>query len=586
MAHLDRPVRIGSCSGFYGDRLSAAAELVHGGPLDVLAGDWLAELTMLILLRDKLKNPSGGYARTFLRQLQDVLPAALDRGLRIVSNAGGMNPRGLAAAVAELATKLGRAPRIAVVDGDDVMPKLQGWADAGLLRHLETGAALQPSDGMPMAAHAYLGCWGVAVALREGADIVITGRVTDAATVMGPAAWAHDWHPDDLDALAGALVAGHVVECGGQATGGNFSGYAEVPSLRHVGFPIAEIAADGSSVITKHDGTDGLVSVGTVTAQLLYEVGGPDYFSPDVIAHLDAIQLHQQGPDRVAITGVRGSAPTTTLKAGVLVSAGWRNDVTLLLGGADVARKAALVEDAFWPAVGGKERFAEARSWLLQADPTQRPDLRISRLTLAVADPDRDKVGRAFGAAAVELALCTVPGVTLADLPDDARPVGAFWPCLVPRADVPAVITLGDQTLSAPEPTTGPTPPPRPTAPVPPGPTPTGRLAKVTLGDLAWARSGDKAGNANVGLWVRHPGQLAWLVSALSEEAIRGWLEFTGPIRMTVLPNLLAVNVELVGWLGRGVAANNHPDPQAKCLAECLRTVEIEVDEAVLALTP
>ena len=279
-------VRIGNCSGFYGDRLSAMREMLEGGDLDVLTGDYLAELTMLILGRDQLKDPTLGYARTYVRQVEDCLGLALERGVRLVSNAGGLNPAGLAARLAQVATGLGLSPSIAYVDGDDV--RSQGYAGA-------------------LTANAYLGGFGIAAALVGGADVVVTGRVTDASLVVGPAAWWHDWDPTAYDALAGAVVAGHVIECGCQATGGNFSGFAEVERSRPLGFPVAEVAADGTSVITKHPGTGGSVTVDSVTAQLLYEVQGTRYLGPDVTTDLTSIRLAAVAADRVGVTGVRGS---------------------------------------------------------------------------------------------------------------------------------------------------------------------------------------------------------------------------------------------------------------------------------------
>src|SRR5689334_11040754 len=254
-------VRIGNCSGFYGDRLSAMREMLTGGDLDYLTGDYLAELTMLILARDRAKSPDRGYAKTFLTQLEESLGTALDTGTKIVANAGGLNPAGLAAAVRALAERLGLQVDVAHVEGDDL-----------IARRAEFGF---PDD--VLAANAYLGAWGIVDCLAGGADVVVTGRVTDASVIVGPAAAHFGWTHTDYDALAGAVAAGHVIECGTQATGGNFAFFTEVPDLMHPGFPIAEIAADGSSVITKHPGTGGLVSVDTVTAQLLYEISGERY---------------------------------------------------------------------------------------------------------------------------------------------------------------------------------------------------------------------------------------------------------------------------------------------------------------------
>src|SRR5215204_5685051 len=281
---LSGPIRIANCSGFYGDRLSAAREMVEGGPIDVLTGDWLAELTMLILARTQAKRPGGGYARSFVTQMEQVMGTCLDRGIRVVSNAGGLDPGGCAEAVGEVAATLGLSPTIAYVGGDNLLPRLDELVAAGVdLAHFETGEPVGDTSRF-ISANAYLGCWGIVEALDRGADIIITGRTTDAAVVCGPAAWHHGWARDDWDALAGAVVAGHVIECGTQATGGNFSFFTEVADLTYPGFPLAEVNADGSSVITKHAGTGGLVSVDTVTAQLLYEITGARYANPDVTA--------------------------------------------------------------------------------------------------------------------------------------------------------------------------------------------------------------------------------------------------------------------------------------------------------------
>ncbi|MEZ4323275.1 MAG: acyclic terpene utilization AtuA family protein [Myxococcota bacterium] len=565
-------VRIANCSGYYGDRLSAAREMVEGGPIDVLTGDWLAELTMLILAMDQLRSPEGGYARTFVRQMEDVLPTALERGIRIVSNAGGLNPNGLAAAVEASAKKLGVSPRIAVVTGDDLRARLMDWQKAGRpLLHADTGEPL--TKGQPLTANVYLGCRAVAEALERGADIVITGRVTDAAVVMGPAAWHHGWGPTDVDALAGALVAGHVIECGCQATGGNFSFWDELPAGTP-GFPIAEISADGSSVITKHPGTGGAVTAETVTAQLLYEIGAPEYVSPDAIAHFDTIELTSDGPDRVRISGVVGSPPPPTLKLGITVATGHRNELTALIGGTDAERKARHLEAEAWAAVGGREQFESARSdlFLARSDDPETPGDALSFLTFSVRDPDARKVGTKFTAPLVELALSSIPGLTFTTGPQKPRPIGVFWPTLVPRDDVAMQVTFEGQTFDVAHPPSGPLRHHR--APGSPQENAT-YTEPVRLGDRCGARSGDKGGHANVGVWVREPAHYDWLVRTLTVERVRDWLApsgFDGEIERWELPNLSSVNFLIHGWLDRGVASNLAPDPQAKCLGEFFRS--------------
>jgi Acyclic terpene utilisation family protein AtuA len=407
-----RPLRIGNCSGFYGDRLSAMREMLEDGPLDVLTGDYLAELTMLILGRDQLTDPSLGYARTFVRQVEDCLGLALERGVRIVSNAGGLNPAGLAARVAEVASAQGLSPSVAYVDGDDVRP-------------VEFGGALT--------ANAYLGGFGIAAALEGGADIVVTGRVSDASLVVGPSAWWHGWSPTAYDELAGAVVAGHVLECGCQATGGNFSGFAAIENPgQPLGFPVAEVDADGSSVITKHGGTGGLVDLDTVTAQLLYEVQSTEYLGPDVTTHLDSIRLTDDGSDRVRISGVRGSAPPERLKVCVNELGGHRNSVELVLTGLDLDEKAAWVRAQLEPRLN-----ATSVTWTLGPRPAVDADTEEGSSTLlrcTVQDPEPEPVGRAFSGAVVELALASYPGFTMTAPPGGGTPYGVYRAEYVDRA--------------------------------------------------------------------------------------------------------------------------------------------------------
>ena len=566
---MKRPVRIANCSGFYGDRLAAAREMVDGGPIDVLTGDYLAELTMLILAKAQAKDPLAGYARTFLTQLQDVLGTCLERGIRVVSNAGGLNPAGLAAAI----DALGLPARVAYVEGDD----LRGSLDA------ITPAVV----GKPVSANAYLGGWGIAAALAAGADVVVTGRVTDASLVVGPAAWWHGWGPTDWDALAGAVVAGHVIECGPQATGGNYAFLDEITDRRYPGFPIAEVAADGTSVITKHPDTGGLVSVGTVTAQVLYEIADPAYPGPDVTTHFDTIALTPDGEHRVAITGVRGSAPPETLKVALNDVGGFRNTMTLVLTGLDIEAKAARAEELLFDVLGGKDRFAAVDVRLLRFD---RPDAAsneeaTAHLRVTVKDADPRVVGRAFSNATMELALGGYAGFHTTTPPSSESAFGVYRPAAVSRTAVTQTVVFdGERQVIPDPPTTGPdeAPPERPTQPSPLDAVDTRRAA---LGRVVGARSGDKGGNANIGVWARDDAGYAWLASFLTEVRVR---ELLGPeaaelpIDVHLLPNLRALNVVVHGLLGDGVASSARPDPQAKGLGEYLRSRVVDVPAELL----
>ncbi|MER5204911.1 acyclic terpene utilization AtuA family protein [Streptomyces sp. NPDC002825] len=558
-------IRIGNASGFYGDRFDAVREMLTGGELDVLTGDYLAELTMLILGRDQLKDPTAGYAKTFLRQMEEGLGLAHERGVRIVANAGGLNPAGLADALRALAARLGLPTRIAHVEGDRLPPRRNA-----------------------LAANAYLGGAGIAACLAAGADVVVTGRVTDAALVTGPAQWHFGWGPEAYDELAGAVVAGHVLECGTQATGGNYA-FFRGHDVRRPGFPVAELHADGSSVITKHPGTGGLVDIGTVTAQLLYETAGARYAGPDVTARLDSVRLTQDGPDRVRIEGVRGEAPPPALKVGLSRLGGFRNEVVFVLTGLGIEAKAALVQGQLADALG-KNPPAEVRWELARTD---RPDADTEEtasalLRLVVRDPDPEKVGRTVTGAAIELALASYPGFHVTAPPGKGAPYGVFDTAYVPQGEVPHTAVLPDGTrreLPVPPKTLDLEPVPDPDLPPP---LPEGPTRRAPLGRIAGARSGDKGGDANVGVWVRTEEEWRWISHALTVERLQQLLPETADLTVTrhILPNLRALNFTIAGILGEGVASQARFDPQAKALGEWLRSRHLDVPTALLPEAP
>ena len=581
---MSEPIRISNCSGFFGDRLSAAREMVDDGPIDVLTGDWLAELTMLILARIRAKNPGGGFASTFVTQMEQVMGTCLDRGITVVSNAGGLDPAGCAEQLAEVADRLGLSPRIAYVDGDDLMPRIGELADSGALSPF--GSSALPDIGGLVSANAYLGCWGIVEALDAGADIVVTGRVTDAAVVCGPAAHHHGWGREDHDALAGAVVAGHVIECSAQATGGNYSFFEEIPGLEHVGFPWAEVAADGSSVIGKHDGTGGAVTVGTVTSQILYEIAGPAYLGPDVVSHFDTIELEQLAADRVRISGVRGTAPTGSVKVAMNELGGYRNDLVVALTGLDVEAKAEVALAAFWDACPhGPDDFAFCTTRIVRrehADPESN-EAATAELRISVKDPDERRVGRAFSNAMVETALASIPGMyLLSGGPSAGQAYGVYRPALVPADLVPQYVRFEGRTTVVDTPSGGgetreglgaSAPPPSPavtaTRPIP-------------IGRLIGTRSGDKGGDANLGVFTRDDSVYAWVADWLDVDRLRSLLPEIGslPVERHLLPRLRAMNFVIRGLLEEGVAASTRGDAQAKSLGEWLRArvVEVPVD--------
>jgi hypothetical protein len=570
------PIRIANCSGFYGDRFSALREVVTGGPVDVVTGDYLAELTLLILFRSRAKDPSRGYATTFLRQLEDVLGEVAERNISVVVNAGGLAPAACADAVRSLAERLGVALPVAHVEGDDLLPKIDSLhAD---LSNLDTGEPL--GDRTPLTANAYLGAWGIASALDAGARIVVTGRVTDASLVVGPAASRFGWARDDWDRLAGAVVAGHVLECGAQATGGNYSFvFDEVADPIHPGFPVGELYDDGSSVITKHPGTGGAVTVGTVTAQLLFEIQSTSYAGPDVVTLFDTIALEQEGPDRVRISGVRGTPPSGDIKVALNMLGGLRNKMDLVLTGLDIEAKAELA------LAGMRDAYPHPfEHRLVRLDQPDAPtnEQAAALLKLSVRGDDPKVLGRAFSNAAVELALASYPGFTLTSPPGDATPYGIYWPALVPADEVEHVVVHADgrrevipHTPSAPALTIGSEQRFEPLG---------GETKRVPLGTLIGARSGDKGGNANVGLWARTDEAAQWLLGWLDEKAFRELLPEADGLVIDVfpLPNLRAVNVVVHGLLGEGVAASTRFDPQAKGLGEYVRSRLVDMPVSLL----
>ncbi len=582
-------VIIANCSGYFGDRLTAAKEMVQGGPIDILTGDYLAELTMAILFGMKMKKPETGYVPTFLKQMEQVMGECLDRGIRVVSNAGGLNPQGLAKELQKIADTLGLHPKIACIEGDDLMGRLADLQEKGeAFIHLDKGISLKEAGAMPISANAYMGGWGVAESLAQGADIVVGGRLADASVVMGPAAWWFGWQRQDWDKLAGAAVAGHIIECGAQATGGNYSFIEEVPSFLNVGYPIAEIFADGSFVITKHPGTGGLVSIDTIKAQLLYEVRGPKYLTPDVTARFDTIEISQEGPDRTKITGVKGEPPPATTKVCINNAGNYRNSMTIVLTGLDIEKKARIFEDALFDSLGGRGKFAVENVQLIRSDKDdpQTNDEAFAYLRVSVMDPDAKKVGK-FSAKIVELGLANIPGFTATAPPTKGGPAIIHWPTLISTKHIQQKVMIEEKVVMVDSVL------PNPSAPVPDTkkitipPLPVGKMIRMPLGRVFATRSGDKGGNANLGVWAKTPEAYAFLKVFLTTEKLKELLRDMSGFEMEryEFPNLLAVNFYIKGVLGEGVAASMRSDPQAKTLGEYLRAKVIEMPEAIVIRT-
>ena len=577
-------IKIANCSGYYGDKLSAAKEMVEGGPIDVLTGDYLAELTMTILFNQKMqRGEDKGYVGTFLKQVKDVAESCKNKNIKIVTNAGGLNPSSMASEIEAILGELKIDLKVAYIDGDDLMPRLGDLNDQGeVFKNIDKNIPLAESGYQTLTANAYLGAWGIKEALDKGADIVVCPRVTDAAVVIGPAAWKFNWQRTDYDALAGALAAGHIIECGCQATGGNYSFFKEVPSFDNVGYPIAEIENDGSFTITKHPGTGGLVSVGTVTAQLLYEIGSPAYINPDVIGHFDTLSIEQEDTDRVYVSGCRGSTPPSTHKACINLAGGYRNGMDLVLTGLDIEEKAEAFTNALFNSVGGKDQFDEVSINLHRTDkenPNSNEEA-MATLSLSVKSNNPDLVGRLFSAKIIELSLANYPGFFSGGGGKKPGPVIVYWPALVDSKHIKEYVHLkGDTTEII------------PTSqlnfeenfyqknPIEIAPALKGNTKEIPFGQLYGARSGDKGGCANMGVWAKTDKAFSFLYEFLTVEKLKELLPDLNKfdIDRYDLPNIKSLNFYIHGILEDGVSSNNRKDGQAKSLGEYLRAKFVEI---------
>tara|TARA_B100000686_G_scaffold35331_4_gene36912 strand:- start:7429 stop:9210 length:1782 start_codon:yes stop_codon:yes gene_type:complete len=585
MSTSEDKILIGNCSGFYGDRLSAAKDMVEGGPIDVLTGDYLAELTMTILYNQRMqRGEDHGYVGTFLKQFKDVALACQERGIKIVTNAGGLNPVSMAKKVEEIVQELDLNLKVAYIDGDDLVPRLDELHKEGeQLQNIEKKIPLFDYEKQPVTANVYFGAWGIKEALDKGADVVVCPRVTDAAVVIGPAAWKYNWSRDNYDALAGALAAGHIIECGAQATGGNYSFFQEVPSFSNMGYPIAEIFEDGSFTITKHPGTGGLVSVGTVTAQLLYEIGSPAYMNPDVVSHFDTLKITQESDDRVHVTGCRGSSAPKTHKVCINLAGGFRNGTEILLTGLDIEDKAKLVTDSIFENLGGKDQFDKVDVQLHRTDkenPESNEQAQAS-LRISVMSQNPDLVGRLFNAKIVELGLANLPGWT----GRGGIPSGhyiEYWPALIDSKHIKEKVHFEGETTEV-----------IPTSqmeleesyyqkkPYENNLPESNSSKKINFGRLFGTRSGDKGGCANLGVWAKTPESYAFLYDFLTVKKLKELLPDVAKydVERFDLPNILSLNFYIHDILQDGVSSSTRLDGQAKSLGEYIRAKEIDAPD-------
>jgi len=583
-------IRIANAGGYWGDDLTQFKRQAELGPVDFVTLDFLAEITMSIMQKQRSRDPRAGYARDFIAQVAEALTVLTQRHIKVISNAGGVNPLACRGALLEMARARGVELEIAAVVGDDLLDRLGELNAAGVsLDDMETGAAFAGVRERVSSANAYYGAWPVVEALASGAQIVVTGRCTDTGITLAPMIHAFGWKPDDWDRLAAGIVAGHIVECGAQSTGGNFTDWRQVHRFETIGYPVIEVYSDGSFIVTKHPGTGGMVSVRTVKEQLVYEMGDPrGYITPDVVADFGSIRLEPAGRDRVRVWGVTGRPAPPSLKVSASYFDGYKASGSIIISGPDAAAKASAFAELFWKRVGIRfdathtELIGHSACWGPLAPPSDPPEI---LLRLSVRDQDGAKLDT-FAKMVPAVILSGPPGVAVTGGRPQSQEVVAYWPALVPRDHVkPRLVTRdGESTLEWPTPLR---PMGRPAAmpkahwPVLKG---SRKMVTVPLAELAHARSGDKGDTANIGLIARAPEVYPWMAKALTAAVVKKRFKgiCLGKVVRHEVPNLWALNFLLHESLGGGGTVSLRLDAQGKTLSHALLAMPVRVPRALV----
>ena len=594
---MKKKIRIGNAGGYWGDDQDALKRQLTGGPLDYVTMDFLAEITMSILRKQQLKNPHLGYAGDFLTQLETCLPLIVEKKVKVINNAGGINPVGLGREILKLARRKGFDLKVGVVYGDDISGRLYELTAAGeKFTNMETGEDFTDVRRRVTSANVYLGAEPVVAALDAGCQIIVTGRVTDTGLTLAPMIHEFGWAMDDWDKMAAGIVAGHVIECGAQASGGNITDWEQVPSFHNMGYPIIEMHGTGEFYVTKHKRTGGQVSEKSVKEQLVYEMGDPaQYISPDGVAFFDTIEVTEAGKDRVKISGVRGGPAPEMFKVSMAFDDGWKAEGEILVSGPDIRKKAAAVEEIFWEKVG--HEFEQTSTALVGAasswpDAVAGCDPNEIYLRFGVRDHDHMKI-MDFSKALPALILAGPSGMAVST---QGRPrprqVVAYWPALMRRDGVTAKILTFDtncqehfQEIRFPV---------RGEVGVPVSSDEkhpkrkrrdfTGPTREVKLRRLCYARSGDKGDTCNIGVLARSPAVYDWMVAKLTPAVVKKF--FTGRVFGKVtrykLDNLEGLNFLLEQALGGGGTTSLLVDPQGKTMSQALLEMKVKVPGSLL----